>query len=139
MTREIRADYPQLLMFPGSREDWLGPEHPARFIRDLVDSLDLPSRGFRVRATEVGRPLRPEGKMPQLNGRDHLVPPLRILTNKTPSFEPGSGCPPPQTMTDHFKKNFRNTILDRRCPCLSLAHRSLVKATGETGTGSGSG
>jgi hypothetical protein len=64
MTREIRADYQQLLMFPASREDWLGPEHPARFIHDLVDSLDLPSRRFRVRATEVGRPLRPEDKKP---------------------------------------------------------------------------
>jgi hypothetical protein len=92
MTREIRADYQQLLMLVGSPEDWLGPEHPARIIRDLVDSRDLSSRGFQVRATEVGRTLRPEGKMPQLNGRDHLVPPPRIFNHKNPRFETGSEC-----------------------------------------------
>lgn len=56
MSREIKADYQQLMMFPPLLEDWVGPEHPARFIRDFVDSLDLPRLGFRVRTAEVGRP-----------------------------------------------------------------------------------
>jgi transposase len=56
MSREIRADYQQLLMFPPSLEEWVGPEHPARFIRDFVDSLDLPSLGFRERTAQEGRP-----------------------------------------------------------------------------------
>jgi transposase len=43
-------------MFPPCIEDWVGLDHPARFIRDFVDSLDLKSLGFRVPNTEVGRP-----------------------------------------------------------------------------------
>jgi transposase len=56
MSREIKADYQQRLMFPPSLEDWVGSDHPARFIRDFVDSLDLPSLGFQVRPGQVGRP-----------------------------------------------------------------------------------
>jgi len=41
---------------PPSLEEWLGPEHPARFIRDLVDSLDLQAAGFRVPECRAGRP-----------------------------------------------------------------------------------
>ena len=29
MSREIKADYQQLLMFPPSLEHWVVPEHPA--------------------------------------------------------------------------------------------------------------
>jgi transposase len=56
MSREIRADYEQILLFPPSVEEWVGQDHPARFIRDFVDALDLRELGFPVRTTEVGRP-----------------------------------------------------------------------------------
>jgi len=56
MGRQIRADYDQVLMFPPSIEDWVGPEHPARFIRDFVDSLDLGKLGFEIPASREGRP-----------------------------------------------------------------------------------
>lgn len=56
MGHEIRPDYNQMMMFPPCIEDWVGPDHPARFIRDLVDSLDLDALGFRMPATDVGRP-----------------------------------------------------------------------------------
>jgi len=56
MRREIRADYDQLLMFPPAVDDWIGLDHPARFVRDFVDSLDLEKLGFRVREFHLGRP-----------------------------------------------------------------------------------
>ena len=56
MSREIRADYEQTLMFPPSVEDWVGEDHPARFIRDFVDSLDLSALGFQIRQADTGRP-----------------------------------------------------------------------------------
>jgi transposase len=56
MGREIRADYEQILMFPPSVEDWVTQDHPARFIRDFVDALDLEEMGFVVHGAEVGRP-----------------------------------------------------------------------------------
>ncbi len=54
MKREIRADYDQMLMFPPSVEDWVGEGHPARFIRDFVDALDLKELGFALPSSEVG-------------------------------------------------------------------------------------
>ena len=56
MRREIRADYNQLLMFPPAVDDWIGSDHPARFVRDFVDSLDLEKLGFRIRESHMGRP-----------------------------------------------------------------------------------
>ncbi len=54
MGREIRAEYDQMLMFPPSVEEWVGEDHPARFIRDFVDALDLRKLGFSVPSSEVG-------------------------------------------------------------------------------------
>jgi transposase len=54
--RQIWADYQQILMFPPSVEDWVTQDHPARFIRDFVDALDLEGMGFVVHDAEVGRP-----------------------------------------------------------------------------------
>jgi transposase len=53
---QIRADYKQVFLLPPSIDEWLGPDHPARFIRDFVDSLDLDDLGFRVPKSDTGRP-----------------------------------------------------------------------------------
>jgi transposase len=56
MGKQIRADYEQILMFPPSVEDWVGKDHPARFIRDFVDSLDLREIEIEIPDADTGRP-----------------------------------------------------------------------------------
>jgi transposase len=45
-----------LFLFPPNVEDWVGPDHPARFIREFVESLDLQALAFTERKSDEGRP-----------------------------------------------------------------------------------
>jgi len=56
MGNEIHPEYRQLYLLPPSLEDFVPKDHPARFIREFVDSLDLSKLGFKTREEEVGRP-----------------------------------------------------------------------------------
>jgi transposase len=56
MAKEIDADYNQQFLLPPSLEDWVSPDHPARFIRMFVDSLDMRELCFKERESEEGRP-----------------------------------------------------------------------------------
>ena len=54
MRRAIRADYEQVYLLPPSLEDWIGPEHPARFVREFVEALNLPVLGFAQHESPEG-------------------------------------------------------------------------------------
>lgn len=56
MTRAITPDYGQQFLFPPALEDWVAGDHPARFLREFVDELDLPALGFVIPAALEGRP-----------------------------------------------------------------------------------
>jgi len=52
----MKPDYSQVFLLPPALEDWVGEDHPARFVRDFVDSLDLGGLGFQGRKSPDGRP-----------------------------------------------------------------------------------
>ncbi len=56
MSYEIHADYEQRFLLPPDLEEWVPTGHPARFIREFVDSLDLQTLGFKFRESDDGRP-----------------------------------------------------------------------------------
>jgi transposase len=41
MSRALHANYDQRFLFPPSLDEWVPAEHPARFVRDVVDTLKL--------------------------------------------------------------------------------------------------
>ena len=47
MSRKIEPEYAQGFLFPPNLDEWVGPDHPARFIGAFVDSLDLEAAGIR--------------------------------------------------------------------------------------------
>lgn len=60
MSRARHADRSQVFLLPPSLDDWVAPDHPVRFVADLVAALDLPSLGFRSPALEGRRPYAAE-------------------------------------------------------------------------------
>lgn len=56
MGRVLRANYSQDFLLPPALGDWVPLEHPARFVRDFVDELDLKELGIREPKGEEGRP-----------------------------------------------------------------------------------
>jgi transposase len=56
MAQPITPDYTQQFLLPPSLEEWVQKDHPARFIREFVEQLDLAALGFQVPACTEGRP-----------------------------------------------------------------------------------
>src|ERR1700752_5471169 len=57
MTHIAGHDRSQILLLPESRDNYVGPENPVRFIEAFVDGLDLTAAGFaRVTSKVTGRP-----------------------------------------------------------------------------------
>ena len=64
MSREIRPDYETQYLFPRSLEEWVGPDHPARYVREFVDALDLGKLGLTDEQ---------EARRQDPNGRPHYA------------------------------------------------------------------
>jgi transposase len=56
MPRVLRPDYTKTFLLPPSLDDWVPKTHPARFVRDFVDSLDLAALKIKQVVAEEGRP-----------------------------------------------------------------------------------
>lgn len=56
MAQPIAPDYGQQFLFPPALEDWVSADHPARFLREFVDQLDLPALGLAMPVAVEGRP-----------------------------------------------------------------------------------
>jgi transposase len=56
MKQPITPNYGQQFLFPPALEDWVPADHPARFIREFVEQLDLPALGFAMPTAVEGRP-----------------------------------------------------------------------------------
>lgn len=52
----IAPDSGQQFLFPPALEDWVSADHPARFLREFVDQLDLATLGFAMPVSVAGRP-----------------------------------------------------------------------------------
>ena len=56
MPQPITPDDTQQFLLPPSVEEWVPADHPARFIREFVEQLDLRELGFKLPACSDGRP-----------------------------------------------------------------------------------
>jgi transposase len=56
MVQPIAPDYGQQFLLPPALEDWVPANHPARFLREFVEQLDLPALGFATPTAVEGRP-----------------------------------------------------------------------------------
>ena len=57
MAHILGHDRSQMLLLPETVDDYVGPDHPVRFIEAFVDGLDLEAAGFaRVEPRATGRP-----------------------------------------------------------------------------------
>ena len=56
MRQIIGAEYDQEFLLPPKVEDWVGPEHPARFVREFVWSQDWRKLGMDTVSREEGGP-----------------------------------------------------------------------------------
>jgi transposase len=56
MAKPIAANYGEQYLFPPAVEDWVAADHPARFLREFVDQLNLGDLGFALPLAAAGRP-----------------------------------------------------------------------------------
>jgi len=66
MAQLIAPDYGQRFLLPPDLEDWVPPDHPARFLREFVDQLNLAQLKFVVPEATPGAAGRPAYAAPLL-------------------------------------------------------------------------
>jgi transposase len=59
MRKIVGAEHEQMLLLPACVEEWIGPEHPARFVREFVGTLDLKQLGLDTVGEEGGEAYAP--------------------------------------------------------------------------------
>jgi transposase len=56
MVQPISPDYGQQFLLPPALEEWVPKDHPARYLREFVDQLNLAQLGFAMPSGADGRP-----------------------------------------------------------------------------------
>jgi transposase len=56
VSHSLRPNYAQRFLLPPALEDWVPEDHPVRFVRDFVDTLDLRQLGIEESMGDEGRP-----------------------------------------------------------------------------------
>src|SRR5687767_12409993 len=54
MRQILSADYDQMMLLSPTIEEWIGPGHPARFVREFVELQDLAALGLDTLGREEG-------------------------------------------------------------------------------------
>lgn len=56
MVLKIKADYNQGMLFPMYIDEFISEDHPARFISEFIDEVDIEKLGIKISKNERGRP-----------------------------------------------------------------------------------
>jgi transposase len=56
MTKKLEADYQEVFLFPPAVEDWVPEDHPARFVREVVEALEWEGSEETSEGEGQGRP-----------------------------------------------------------------------------------
>jgi len=136
-------DRSQMLLLPETVDDYVGPDHPVRFIEAFVDGLDLEAAGFaRVEPKPTGRPGYAPADLLKLYIYGYLN---RIRSSRRLEAEAGRNLeviwllphlqPDFKTIADFrrdnrnaFRQIFRAFVL--LCPQLDLFGRELIAVDG---------
>src|SRR5215203_1931835 len=104
-------DRSQMLLLPETVDDYVGPDHPVRFIEAFVDGLDLEAAGFaRVEPKPTGRPGYAPADLLKLSIYGYLN---RIRSSRRLEAEAGRNLEVIWLLR-HLQPDFK-TIADFRC------------------------
>lgn len=56
MSKKLEADYQEVFLFPPAVEDWVAEDHPARFVREVVEAVEWETTEAESESEGQGRP-----------------------------------------------------------------------------------